>query len=264
VTLPNFICIGAQRAGTTWLHDCLNEHPEVYVPEKKELHFFNSNYSKGIEHYATEFERSNPGHRAIGEVTPNYYHDIDALKRMKDTIPDAKIVFIIREPVARSYSHYQLLSTTRCKGLSFQEAMAQVPIISELSLQGKYIKNVLSIFPKNQVLICLYDDLEQKPHDFFKNILCFLGVNEYFTPSVLNERVNRIIFPNLQNAMDKIGLKFVIEMIKKTPIGALIKKKYNESGRKSVSLNQKAYKNVFSSDVTLIEELTGFNLENWR
>ena len=44
MTLPNFICIGAQRAGTTWLHDCLNEHPEVYVPEKKELHFFNSNY----------------------------------------------------------------------------------------------------------------------------------------------------------------------------------------------------------------------------
>ena len=56
LTLPTFICVGAQRAGTTWLYHCLKEHPEIYMPAHKELRFFNYNYDVGIEEYSKNFE----------------------------------------------------------------------------------------------------------------------------------------------------------------------------------------------------------------
>ena len=64
--LPNFICIGAQRAGTTWLYHCLKEHPEVFVPEKKELRFFNYHYSDGIEAYKQNFKSVSNESKLLG------------------------------------------------------------------------------------------------------------------------------------------------------------------------------------------------------
>ena len=67
--LPNFIGIGAQRAATTWLYQCLKEHPEVYVPDVKEIHFFDENYDKPLAWYLSFFENAG-GYRAVGVITP--------------------------------------------------------------------------------------------------------------------------------------------------------------------------------------------------
>ena len=83
--LPTFICIGAQRAGTTWLYHCLKEHPEIYMPDKKELRFFNYNYDDGIDSYGKNFEMAGDL-QVIGEVTPDYYRQEYALLRIKENL----------------------------------------------------------------------------------------------------------------------------------------------------------------------------------
>ena len=139
MNLPDFICIGVQRAGTTWLYECLKEHPEVFVPETKELHFFNDNYEKGIEFYSQYFEEADSVNQVIGELTPNYYHDIQALQRISQKLPNVKVILILREPIARAYSHYQLSLTNQCKNMTFDEALAKVPTIKKLSMQSIFL-----------------------------------------------------------------------------------------------------------------------------
>lgn len=72
LTLPDFLCIGSQRAGTTWLHECLREHPDLFLPEQKELHFFNSSFDKGLEYYSSMFKGGVYGEQKFGEISPNY------------------------------------------------------------------------------------------------------------------------------------------------------------------------------------------------
>ena len=69
--LPNFLGIGAQRAGTTWLYNCLNEHPDVFVSSAKEIHFFSHEFDRGVTWYEGHFQGRNT-ESAIGEITPNY------------------------------------------------------------------------------------------------------------------------------------------------------------------------------------------------
>jgi len=71
---PNYLVIGAQRCGTTWLAETLGQHPDIYVPRPKEIHFFNhsENYAKGIDWYRSRFP-GYEGQRAVGEFTPNYF-----------------------------------------------------------------------------------------------------------------------------------------------------------------------------------------------
>ena len=119
MTLPNFLIIGAQKAGTTWLAKKLCQHPDVFMPSQ-EIHFFNlkSNFRKGIDRYENHF--ANARNRAvIGEKTPNYLwiveknsgnHLPNIHRNIHKHIPDAKLVVIVRNPVDRLISavnHYR-------------------------------------------------------------------------------------------------------------------------------------------------------------
>ena len=103
---PNFLVIGAQRAGTTWLYECLREHPEIFLPETKELHYFDLNHEKGDEWYFRHFEGASE--KAIGEITPNYYQYPGAIEKAHVLLPEAKFIFILREPKARAISQFAL------------------------------------------------------------------------------------------------------------------------------------------------------------
>ena len=99
--LPNFVGIGAQRAATTWAHICLREHPDVFLPDTKEVHFFNRNFDRGIAWYEAHFAR-HAGEAAVGEVTPNYLNNEEAIPRMAHVLPEARLFVILREPIQRA------------------------------------------------------------------------------------------------------------------------------------------------------------------
>lgn len=264
MNLPDFICIGVQRAGTTWLYECLKEHPEVFVPETKELHFFNDNYEKGIEFYSQYFEEADSVNQVIGELTPNYYHDIQALQRISQKLPNVKVILILREPIARAYSHYQLSLTNQCKNMTFDEALAKVPTIKKLSMQSIFLKEIIKIFPNQQLHIELYDNLESQPLQFIKKIYSFLGVNDNFHPSSLETRVNRIIFPQLQEYLAKLGLHRLVEFVKATKLGELIKENYNSSNRKKLRIDLNRHKQDFTLEICELETILNRDLSHWK
>ena len=100
--LPNFLCIGAQRAGTTWLYDLLASHPEVYVPSRrKEVHYFDWYYDRGLSWYTRFFPPQGEvaRYRAVGEVTPDYLYDSTCPKHISETLPSVKLIAILCNPV---------------------------------------------------------------------------------------------------------------------------------------------------------------------
>src|SRR4051794_3725271 len=141
--LPTFIIIGAQRAGTTTLFFYLRSHPDIEGPKPadssvawpKELHFFDEHFAKGVDWYRAFFplERSRSraraeGHDLItGEATPYYLFHPLVPERVATTVPDVRLIVLLRDPIERAYSHYQLMVRTGREKLSFEKAVEVEP-----------------------------------------------------------------------------------------------------------------------------------------
>jgi hypothetical protein len=108
--LPTFLGIGVSRSGTTWLHQLLEGHPEVYVPRRKELAFFSKYYNRGLEWYEGFFPSDTEARRykAVGEITPIYWFHPDCPRRIAKVPSITKLIMIVRNPVDRAYSDYGL------------------------------------------------------------------------------------------------------------------------------------------------------------
>ncbi len=137
--LPSFLIIGAQRAATTSLFTNIRRHPEVIGPRSadtsvawwKELHFFDENFWRGTDWYRAFFPlevrrrtlRRLGRELACGEATPYYLFHPAVPERVKETLPDVRLIALLRNPVERAYSHYQLMRLTGREKLSFAEAI---------------------------------------------------------------------------------------------------------------------------------------------
>ena len=100
-----FLIIGAQKAGTSSFYKYLIQHPQVIGTEKKECHFFDDNYIKGIPFYKTFFPDIQ-NNIVIGEATPNYLFHPQVAKRIRNHFPSAKLIILLRNPIDRAISHY--------------------------------------------------------------------------------------------------------------------------------------------------------------
>lgn len=126
--LPDFIVIGAQKAGTTALMYYLRQHPLVTKGEtKNELHFFDRWYARGERWYRAAFPRTRslPPGGAVGEGTPEYLLHPHASKRIAALLPNVKLIAVLRDPAKRALSHYQMELRNGRETLSFEEALAQ-------------------------------------------------------------------------------------------------------------------------------------------
>jgi len=193
--LPNFVVIGAPRSGTSWIHQNLMRHPEIFVPRIKEVHFFDKHYERGMGYYESFFSEwiNQP---AIGETTPAYLHgayssrDIPAL--MWKHLPGAKLIACLRNPTERAYSRYWNSKAKYRKnaGLTFEQKLVDRP---EFIAEGFYfdqLKRFYNLFPREQILVTLYDDLRDRPGEFLREIYRFLGVAASFDAGLEGIRVN--------------------------------------------------------------------------
>jgi hypothetical protein len=193
--LPNFLVIGAPRAGTTWIYENLIRHPQVYVPHKKELHFFDKDYDKGIDHYESFFARRKD-EIAIGETTPAYLHgaystrDIPSLIRRH--LPDVKLIASLRNPLERAYSRYWH-SKARYESnvsLSFEDKLKDRPEFIQEGFYANQLARYYEHFPKDQILVLLYDDMLSAPVQFMESIYAFIGVDPQFDAGLGSLHVN--------------------------------------------------------------------------
>lgn len=208
MTKPNFLVIGAQKAGTTWLSENISCHPEVYSPNRKELHYFNkkSNYNKGLDWYLSHFtDAANSNMKAVGEYTPNYlwtsnnrFDDVESdrnsniPKLIHDEFPKIKLIIILRNPVNRAISAYfwHIMMRRINPQMSILEAMKFNGILS-MGFYSVHIKNYLKYFNRNQILVLSFDyDLLKNKEDSIKKIYKFLEIDDTFIPQTLENKSN--------------------------------------------------------------------------
>ncbi|MGL6340114.1 MAG: sulfotransferase domain-containing protein [Waterburya sp.] len=189
---PDFLVIGAMKSATSAIYEYMMQHQQIVRRFPKELHFFTLNYEKGLDWYLSQFAcpRENElGQKLlIGEASPSYLSSEKAPALISKLLPDVKIIVSLRNPTDRAISHYyhqlhRVKDETRPIELVFSsQEIAQIRTnphskTSNYLQLGKYvtqIKNWFNIFPKEQILILNYHDLEKNADEFIKKILTFL------------------------------------------------------------------------------------------
>lgn len=258
---PNFIGIGAQRAGTTWLYANLRQHPDVFLPETKELRYFNFGYEHGENSYLSHFAGSK-GETAVGEITPGYYWNRLALQRIAAFRPDMKLIFIVRAPVERAYSQYELYRD-EFAGESFSEALRARPELVDWGRYGRTLGWLDELFPPEQLLVLDYSELQEDPRGFFRRVLEFLDVDRDFVPSGIEQRVNKVIFPRLQGLLQAAGMAALVDWIKATPVGDRIRSAQAPK-RPYIALHDREYiADSLRDDVHALERRLGRDFGGW-
>lgn len=203
--LPNFIICGTQKGGTSALYYFLKKHPEIYLPPKKEVHYFDLNYQKGLKWYEKHFKGASSKYKAIGEASPSYMYLEEVPERIHEVLPDVKLTFILRNPVDRAYSHYWHEVKLGYEWLSFEEAikveqerLAKGNIINRIHYsyldRGEYIEQIKRFrkyFSKDQILVLITEELKSNPEIIMRQIFEFLQINPDFkSESWYNRKLN--------------------------------------------------------------------------
>lgn len=181
IRMPDFIGIGAARSGTTWLHFNLDAHPETCMSATKEIRFWNNNLSRGLGSYAANF-KCKPG-QVAGEITPAYgVMDAWRVRLMARTIPEVRLVYIIRNPIERSWSHLSLWARNR--GLDAHELSSEQ--ITEALTSDEFTRNATYTqtyrifaehFSRDQIFVGFYEDITKNPRGLLTGIFDHIGVS---------------------------------------------------------------------------------------
>ncbi len=280
----DFIGIGAVRSGTTWLTECLREHPEIYLPSRKEICFFDfekkrSNYSKGWERYSSFFEKAPKG-AVRGEFTTHYMFFPESCGLIKRHFPNVKLIACLRRPEDTVYSFYWW------KKANFESGDLAETFEGELEKDDQYIKRgfyykqlkrFYDVFPREKIKIVLFDDIKERPQEVLKDVYGFLGVGQNFAPSVLTRRVNRAkkvrfkLLADLVNlpmkALRALGLGFLVRELISNPSLSNLYGKVNKKPFDYPSMREETrlrLKRLFRKDVEKLEKLIERDLSSWK
>jgi len=194
--LPNFLIIGSQKSGTTSLYIVLRQHPQIFMPDRKEVNYFflEQEYQRGPSYYQSYFAPAPPQATAIGEASPGYLCHPDAPERIHQFLPEVKLILTVRNPIERAYSQYW----DNRRSLSEHRTFAEVV---DLALEStyhpgklgyfsrgtyiQYIQRYQAYYPPENLLVLPFDDLGHSPGSFYRRIFQFLEVDpDFFTPSM--------------------------------------------------------------------------------
>jgi hypothetical protein len=196
VMLPNFLIIGSQKSGTTSLYNVLRQHPQVFMPDRKEVNFFflEAEYQRGPDYYQSYFASVPTQSIAVGEASPGYICHPDAPARIHQLLPDVKLILTVRNPIDRAYSQYWDNRRSLSEHRTFAEVvkLALEPTYHPGRLgyfsRGtylQYIQRYLDYYPPENLLILPFDDLRHSPGSFYGRIFHFLAIDpDFYTPAM--------------------------------------------------------------------------------
>ena len=297
MSFPNLIIAGFPKCGTTSLHHYLSEHPQIYMPKQKELHFFTHKIlskqigGKGdkltsqlhvncLDKYKTFFP-DNSKHKVIGEASPSYINYPEVYNQIKTQLSNPKIIVLVRDPINRAYSNYLHLKREGRETLSFQDALENEQNRKNLeysdfwyykfnSLYYEKIKHLKNMF--DNVLVLTQEELMSNPALIMKKTYSFLNVDNSFLPTIINKKYNpggnyknnlitRAIF---QPSKTKNILKNIISIKPWMKDGLnWITKHYKNPTEPIEKETLVELKNYFRKDVELIEG-AGVDVSLWR
>lgn len=193
--LPTFVVIGAKKAGTTSLHRYLSAHPQVWVPSSKRLEFFSTDrWERGVGWYEDQFARGS-AHRVRGEISTSYTrHPLVAgvPQRMREVVPDVRLVYLVRDPIERIASHYRSAYLEGWERRSIDEAvLADAERFLDPSRYAFQIEQYLAHYPREQLLVVTAEDLRSERRGTLVEILRFIGADPTYEPPNLDATYHR-------------------------------------------------------------------------
>ena len=175
MTKPTFIGIGAQKCATTWIHDVLNDHPDIFLSEHKEVNYFAHKYTYGLQWYLNQFPRTKHKTDAVGEFSTLYFNDLQAPKRIKSVFPEIKLLLALREtcrPVNfQNHAHGIRIGHVTGTNLSIEAGIKNNPTYIEQGMYAIQLKRWLDYFPLQQIHIIFFDDIKSNPKQVVKDFI---------------------------------------------------------------------------------------------
>jgi Sulfotransferase domain len=216
--MPTFIVIGAMKAGTTSLFHYLVEHPEVHMSPLKEVDFFveESNWSRGFEWYGRQFDGATPRTVAIGEASTIYtkypaYRGVP--ERIRRHLPDVRLIYVVRDPIARLRSHYQHRTLVGNERRPLAEAIDADPTYIDTSRYGMQLDQYLEHFPREQIRIITSEALRSSRAETVRDVYRFIGVDETFAAPSLEQEFyrteERAQYPSIAWKVRKLAKRYV-------------------------------------------------------
>ena len=296
--LPDFLVIGAPKAGTTALHAALSRHPELYMSPVKEPKFFLTDgppptrgggpgdartYREHVwrrEDYEALFAGAPKG-ALCGESTPFYLYDRAAQRRIRELIPHARLIAILRDPVERAHSNWTHLWSAglepigdvvrACAEEEKRIAAGWAPFwhYVRLGRYGEQLEHLYRLFPREQVLVFRYRDLVDRPAETLDRIFPFLGVTPGLVTEIPRENVTAHPEPTLGHRL----LSAAQRVSARVPgrIGAAVSDALEQRLQRRARPRQpltwaqrQALIGYFADDIRLLQEVTGADFSDWR
>lgn len=274
--LPNFLIIGSMKSGTTSLYSYLRSHPDIFMPDYKEPGFFSNDevWAKGISWYENLFSNYQ-NQKACGEASTNYskfpnYPDVPA--RISSIVPHMKMIYILRHPVERIYSHYLHNLYSGRETLSLEDALNKKTSYIQVSLYYKQIERYLTNFPENQLMVVLLEDLKTQPSIFMYKIFKFLDVSPEFISTNIFTKKNQT---KLKRGKDNCLMKAIkntnifnsissrISDEAKSRLTVILKNKINQPDPMADRLYEKII-NEISPDMKKLSQFLKRDLKCWN
>jgi hypothetical protein len=283
---PTFLIIGAMKCGTTSLHRYLTLHPQIQMPTLKELNFFSGPpggfpYPVGsrridrLDRYERLFD---PAVAVRGEASPNYAvypRRTGVPERIKEVIPDAKLIYLVRDPVARTVSQYQLEIASVGENRSLREVLGDLSDPNSIytcpSFYAHQLDQYLRHFPQERILVVDQADLLANRHSTLKEIFDFLSVDNSFVSKGFDEKLNTSEEHRTYSKFTVMTMRARASLLLKLPRGLRVFMRRSVERVVSRPLERPTLdddlrirlQELYAEDVTRLRQITGKQFSTW-
>jgi hypothetical protein len=277
--LPNFLVIGAAKSGTTSLWSYLAEHPQIFMARKHEISFFGeADWREQLEWYAAHFAAAQEPLRGEKSVDYSMFpRKPNVAGRIHELIPNAKLIYLVRDPIPRAISHYVQNVVVGVEGRPINKAFSQLDDpTNEYVCTSRYatqLRQYLGLFPAERIFVADQADLLQDRERTLRSIFRFLGADETFRP----QNIDRMMMTReRQMKATPFGLHLRTtagaNMIRRlpTPIGAplaeMARRIFYRRIEQNPSLNpvlRERFAELLRPEVEELREITGMSFAPW-
>lgn len=277
---PNFFIVGTPKSGTTSLFHYLQEHPEVFLPELKEPHFFscpevkNTYYKTKIVDSKQEYldlYQERESYKAVGDLSSSYLFNKETPKRIHQFNPYAKIIIVLRNPVERALSHYLMdvnlgyINVSLSKVINNKDTFKQhYQEYIELGFYEQQIRAYTKQFPDSQIKVVLSDTLYANTAETLKDIYSFINVSTTFITDfeTVHNSYTEPRFKALKSLVQSDGLKKMIPSSLKSGLKSLIYKTNAEKPK--LEVEKDLLREIYKKSIVETETLINQDLSSWK
>lgn len=261
--------IGPQKCATTWVYQCLRDHPDIAAPSQDRIHYYDMHYHYGRAWYDAKFNVKNTHNNpCYFDPTYTYIRDGQIAKKIQHDFPDAKIIFALRHPIERAFSHYWHEKKKGKINHHFSDILNHYDLYADWVMPGLYATNIqpyIDCFGVKNILPVKCDDIQKAPDIVFRNICNHAGIDNQFIPDALHRRVN----PRgaKQNIVGKCAYKIGNLFTRGHAHDSLFWQKIAGIENMNTTISDDLYKklyDIFLPDIESVEQQFGISLAEWK